>query len=94
MASPHATGVAALVVSAWGTGTTQENYGLAPDMTRDILLASARDHACPNPPLQTYTREGRSDEFNATCVGPATFNGFYGDGIVDAYAAVTTGAGT
>jgi subtilisin family serine protease len=94
MASPHATGVAALVVSAWGTGTTQENYGLAPDMTRDILLASARDHACPNPPLQTYTREGRSDEFNATCVGPATFNGFYGDGIVDAYAAVTTGAAT
>jgi subtilisin family serine protease len=94
MASPHVTGVAALIVSAWGSGTTQGNFGLAPDTTRNILLASARDHACPNPPLQTYTNEGRSDEFSATCVGTAAFNGFYGDGIVDAYAAVTTGAGT
>jgi hypothetical protein len=33
--------------------------------------------------------EGRSTEFDATCAGDAEFNGFYGSGIVDAYAAVT-----
>jgi hypothetical protein len=33
-------------------------------------------------------------EFNATCTGTLEFNAFYGYGIVDAYAAVTTGAAT
>ena len=94
MASPHVTGVAALAVSAWGGGTTAADFGLAPDTTRQIVLGSARDHACPTPPLQTYTREGRSEEYNALCVGTPQFNGFYGDGIVNAYNAVTTGGGS
>jgi subtilisin family serine protease len=94
MASPHVTGVAALAVSAWGAGRTANNYGLAPDTVRSIVLNSAREHECPNPPLQTYTSEGRSVEFNATCTGTLEFNAFYGYGIVDAYAAVTTGAAT
>ena len=92
MASPHATGVAALAVSAWGAGTTADDFGLAPDTVRSIVLNSAREHACPEPPLQTYTDEGRSEEFNALCTGTEEFNAFYGNGIVDAYAAVTTGA--
>ena len=33
--------------------------------------------------------EGRPAEFNALCEGDLEFNGFYGHGIVDAYAAVT-----
>ncbi|MEP6761750.1 MAG: S8 family serine peptidase [Sporichthyaceae bacterium] len=94
MASPHATGVAALAVSAWGAGTTADNFGLAPDTTRAIVVNSAREHACPTPALQTYTAEGRSTEFNALCEGTLEFNSFYGSGIVDAYAAVTTGAAT
>jgi hypothetical protein len=32
---------------------------------------------------------GRSAEFNALCEGTTEFNGFYGHGIVDAYATVT-----
>ena len=39
-----------------------------------------------------YIDEGRDASFTATCVGPADFNWFYGDGIVDAYRTVT-GAG-
>ncbi|HWO52698.1 MAG TPA: S8 family serine peptidase, partial [Ornithinibacter sp.] len=89
MASPHATGVAALVVAAHGSGTSEANFGLAPAQTRAILMDTATNHACPEPPLQTYLNEGRSAEFNALCVGTADFNGFYGDGIVNALGAVS-----
>jgi subtilisin family serine protease len=88
MASPHASGVAALIVSEYGKGR-KGGFGLAPDTVRKILLGSAQQRACPVPPLQTYTAEGRPEEFNALCEGTRSFNGFYGHGIVDAWAAVT-----
>lgn len=88
MAAPHASGVAALVVGAHGTGTTASKFGLAPAMTRSILMDTARDHACPAGGVMSYEDVGRSAEFTATCVGTADFNGFYGDGIVNAVGAV------
>jgi subtilisin family serine protease len=89
MASPHATGVAALIVSEYGKKGRHNSFGLSPDRVRKILLATAQERPCPTPPLQTYTNEGRPAEFNALCEGTRSFNGFYGNGIVDAYAAVT-----
>jgi len=91
MASPHASGVAALIVSQYGSADPSHAGGLwlSPSTTEQILYASAAEHACPEPRLQTYTNEGRSVEFNAYCEGDQSFNGFYGHGIVDAYAAVT-----
>jgi subtilisin family serine protease len=89
MASPHAAGVAALIVSEYGKKGHDGSFGLAPDKVRKILLGSAQERACPTPPLVTYTNEGRSAEFNALCEGDRNFNGFYGNGIVDAWAAVT-----
>jgi subtilisin family serine protease len=92
MASPHVTGVAALIVSQFGTRDSKRGgLSLDPRKTERILLGSAAEHACPVPPLQTYTNEGRPDEFNALCEGTSAFNGFYGSGIVDAQAAVTGG---
>ena len=92
MASPHVTGVAALIVSQYGTRDGRRGgLTLAPRKTERILVGSAAEHACPTPPLQTYTNEGRSTEFNALCEGTSAFNGFYGSGIVDAQAAVTGG---
>ncbi|GAA6524651.1 S8 family serine peptidase [Intrasporangium sp. DVR] len=88
MAAPHASGVAALVVGAHGSGTSVEDFGLAAAMTRSILMDTARDHACPEGGTQSYTNVGRSAEFDATCVGTEDFNGFYGDGIVNAANAV------
>ncbi|MGW1347508.1 S8 family serine peptidase [Kribbella sp. NPDC002412] len=88
MASPHASGVAALIVSEYGK-KSRGNFGMNPDKVGRILMDTAQARACPNPPLQTYTNEGRSEEFNALCEGTRDFNGFYGHGIVDAYAAVT-----
>jgi lantibiotic leader peptide-processing serine protease len=89
MASPHATGVAALIVSEYGKKGSHNSFGMAPDKVRKILLDSAQKRACPTPRLQTYLNEGRPAEFDALCEGPRTFNGFYGNGIIDAYAAVT-----
>jgi len=89
MASPHAAGVAALVVAAHGSGATVADFGLPADQTRSILMSTATDHACPPGGVQSYVREGRSEEFTATCVGDADFNGFYGDGIVNALGAVS-----
>jgi len=89
MASPHAAGVAALIVSEYGKQGRRGSFGLDPDKVGKILLGSAQERACPTPRLQTYTNEGRSDEFNALCEGGRNFNGFYGNGIVDAWAAVT-----
>jgi subtilisin family serine protease len=88
MASPHVTGVAALIVSQYGK-KSHGDFGMNPDKVGRILMDTAQARACPNPPLQTYTNEGRPPEFNALCEGTRTFNGFYGHGIVDAYAAVT-----
>ena len=88
MASPHVAGVAALVVSKFGHKQGKTGFGLMPDRTQRILERTAAEHACPSPPLQTYTNEGRPEEFNALCQGTTNFNGFYGDGIVDALAAV------
>ena len=89
MASPHVTGVAALIVSEYGKKGSHNSFGMAPDKVRKILLDSAQRRACPTPRMQTYVNEGRNAEFDALCEGPRTFNGFYGNGIVDAYAAVT-----
>jgi len=91
MASPHAAGVAALIVGEYGSGSGAA-FGLAPDTTKSILLDTAAEHACPSPRMQTYQREGRSGVFNALCTGSVEYNDFYGHGIVDAYAAVTAGS--
>jgi subtilisin family serine protease len=90
MASPHATGVAALIVSRFGIKDNKlGGLRLAPHKTEFVLLETASEHACPNPPLRSYAPEGRPAEFDALCEGDLEFNGFYGYGIVDAYAAVT-----
>jgi hypothetical protein len=88
MASPHATGVAALIIEAHGKGTPSKGYSLAPGTVRSILMATATDHACPAGGVEVYTDEGRTADWNAICEGTTAYNGIYGDGIVNAAAAV------
>jgi subtilisin family serine protease len=92
MAAPHASGVAALVVSQYGK-KDKKNPGLTldPDKVEKVLYKTAIQRACPNPRTVSYVNVGRTPEFDATCEGDAKFNGFYGHGIVDAYGAVTRG---
>jgi subtilisin family serine protease len=105
MAGPHVAGVAALIVSAFGSGSGA-GFGLDPAMVEQILRDSAtnaddffaatgRDWRvfCPEPPaLFVYPDLVGADPnvpFEALCEGDAEFNGFYGDGVVDAFDAVT-----
>jgi subtilisin family serine protease len=88
MATPHATGVAALAVAAHGSGTSAADFGLDPGAVGSLLQRTATDHACPAGGTQSYLDVGRSAEFTATCVGTARRNGFYGEGIVNALGVV------
>jgi lantibiotic leader peptide-processing serine protease len=91
MASPHAAGVASLIVSKFGTRDWRKGgLTLAPDLVEQHLYRTAAEKACPEPRLVSYAQEGRPAEFDALCQGTKNFNGFYGYGVVDAYAAVTT----
>jgi subtilisin family serine protease len=89
MASPHAAGVAALIVSEFGTADLAHGgLTMDPALVRERLRSTATNHACPVPATVDYTIVGRPASWNATCAGTPEYNGFYGDGIVNALAAV------
>lgn len=94
MASPHVTGVAALIVSEHGSGAGTA-IGMDPAAVEQILRDTATDTPCdfagPASPFVYPDLIGADPivPFEAFCVGDADFNGFYGDGIVNALAAVS-----
>jgi subtilisin family serine protease len=83
MAAPHVAGVAALVVSRRGVPDPQHPGGLtmAPAEVERALVESAHETACPVTPAPT-----------APCEGSPSFNGYYGNGVVDAVAALDLAA--
>ena len=88
MASPHAVGVAALVVAS--RGKRDKRHGgltLSPKKVERVLKETARDKACPEPRTFTYPDPDLTPDYTAVCEGDEDFNGFYGHGIVDAFAA-------
>jgi len=91
MATPHAVGVAALIVSQYGK-VSHGDFGMNPDAVQRVLEGTASKIACPVPRTVDYLKEGRDASFTATCVGDPSFNGFYGHGAVDAWSAVTHGS--
>jgi lantibiotic leader peptide-processing serine protease len=94
MAAPHAAGVAALIVSEFGKADRRlGGLTLPVQETANRLTGTAVEHACPEPRLLHYTRIRPTAplvvESESLCEGPKERNGFYGSGIVNAYAAVT-----
>jgi subtilisin family serine protease len=88
MASPHAVGVAALVVASRGKrDRAHGGLKLSPDAVERVLKQTAQDHACPDPPLFHYPDPDLTPDYTALCEGTPEDNGFYGEGIVDALAA-------
>lgn len=87
MASPHAVGVAALIVSRYGTDDGAGGLTMDPDVVRAILKGSAIDTECVP---YNYAKVGRhpASAYRLKCEGSAQYNNVYGDGIVDALAAV------
>jgi lantibiotic leader peptide-processing serine protease len=88
MASPHAAGVAALIVSRYGhLDRPGRGFTLSPRRTERILKATAEDTPCPSPPTLVYP-DPDLEGLSATCEGTLERNGFYGFGVVDAMSAV------
>ena len=88
MASPHAAGVAALIVSRYGhLDRPGRGWTLSPRRTERILKATAEDTPCPSPPTLVYP-DPDLEGLSATCEGSLERNGFYGFGVVDAMSAV------
>ncbi|HEU5152312.1 MAG TPA: S8 family serine peptidase [Iamia sp.] len=85
MAAPHAAGVAALIVGRHGTRDRRGGLTMDPRRVERVLEGTATDTPCPAP---VYDYPDQDDSYTAACVGTARFNGWYGDGIVDALAAV------
>lgn len=88
MASPHAAGVAALIVSQYGHRSRNGGLTMEPEDVAEKLKKSATDVACPAPVI-SYAAEARGPEYDAPCVGSAARNSIYGDGVVNALRAVT-----
>jgi subtilisin family serine protease len=95
MASPHAAGVAAVIVGTvghrdWrGGGLT-----LDPRLTERFLSRTATPIACPAGGIQTYPDPALDPAlYTATCTGTPQHNSFYGDGSVNALQAATLRGG-
>jgi lantibiotic leader peptide-processing serine protease len=82
MATPNAAGVAALIISQYGTPD------LSPTRIEQILQISANNQPCP-PGKTVITGPGNPGGPTATCQGGTGDNTFFGKGIVDAVKAVT-----
>jgi subtilisin family serine protease len=72
MAAPHATGVAALVISRFGDSSTPQNGKMRPKQVQAYVEQTADPRPC--------------DESN--CYGGAGYNAYYGHGQVNALSAV------
>jgi subtilisin family serine protease len=93
MASPHAVGVAALIVAQRGKrDAARGGLTLAPSTVERILRSSATDTPCPAQNPFVYP-DLPGPPFDAVCEGTTAFNGFYGDGIINALAATKGGGG-
>ena len=90
MASPHAVGVAALIVSQYGKDRSKAGVTLAPVQVERSSRQRA-GHPLPDPapvPLPGSLLGARVRRRPARATPPV--NGFYGDGIVSAFNAVTS----
>ncbi|MGW7479147.1 S8 family peptidase [Nonomuraea muscovyensis] len=86
MAAPHATGVAAILVSRFGK-PGKGGVALDPATVERLLYRTATPRACPRPRAYGYKIYGETEKH--VCQGGKSKNGFYGHGIVDAWKAAT-----
>jgi subtilisin family serine protease len=104
MATPNVAGIAALIISQYGsagrdnggkhngwggdgeTGRNRPQAKLSVDSVERILTGTAIQRPCPRPATVTYPDTFPYD--TATCQGSASYNGFFGHGIVNALAAL------
>ncbi|GAA3606584.1 S8 family serine peptidase [Nonomuraea rosea] len=86
MAAPHATGVAAILISRFGK-PGPGGLVLDPATVEKMLFETATRRTCPSPRAYVYNAYGEKETHQ--CEGAQSRNGFYGRGIVDAWKAAT-----
>ena len=87
MASPHAVGVAALIISKYGhRGQRRDRPEPVPDA--GVSPGVGDRYAVPDAESVQLRGQGSSAAYTAFCEGTPVYNGFYGHGIVDALAAL------
>jgi len=94
MASPHAAGVAALIISRYGDANTPQNGKMRPSQVAAYLQQTADPQACPTtlpPGYLAFT--GVNSGAVQQCQGGPGYNSWYGNGEVDAFNAVTKASG-
>jgi lantibiotic leader peptide-processing serine protease len=92
MASPHVAGVAALIVSRYGSSKSPQNGQMSPGHVSALLQQTADPQACPTTlPLGYAAFVGSESGAPQTCQGGPGHNSWYGAGQVDALNAITHG---
>jgi subtilisin family serine protease len=90
MASPHAAGVAALIVSQYGDAESPQNGKMRPGQVAAYLQQTADPQACPTTlPAGYLAFTGVNSGAVQQCQGGPGNNSWYGSGQVDAFNAVT-----
>ncbi|WP_141580140.1 S8 family serine peptidase [Actinomadura sp. WMMA1423] len=95
MASPHAVGVAALIISKYGRKDRGGGLTMDPRLVEQVLRGTATPKECPSPRTVEYVWYTQSNgqwvkhTSTQTCEGSKQQNGFFGNGIVDALHAVS-----
>ncbi len=96
MAAPHVTGETALIVSRFGDAQTPQNGKLRPGEVSAILQQTADPTPCPDAATLALFAPFPSGSNDApqTCQGGIGYNGWYGNGIINALSAVTHTSGS
>jgi subtilisin family serine protease len=100
MASPHAAGLAALIISRYGTSGSPQNGKLRPGQVEAIMQQTADPQPCPTElPLQGAAGSSRANTPYANsrrpsgdlqeCQGGPGHNSWYGAGQINALSAIT-----
>ncbi|GAA4184620.1 S8 family serine peptidase [Streptosporangium oxazolinicum] len=82
MAAPHATGVAAILISRFGK-PGKGGLTMPPADVQRQLYSTATEKSCPSPREYAYKIDLVVDEVHK-CEGSKTRNGFYGHGLISA----------
>lgn len=93
MAAPHVSGVAALVISMFGDGSTPHNGKMRPEQVAAFLQQTADPQPCPSLFPAGYEGFTQTSGEPQSCQGGEGHNSWYGYGQVDALAAVTRASG-
>jgi subtilisin family serine protease len=104
MASPHAAGVAALIISRYGNLNSPQNGKMRPNQVAAFLQQTASPQPCPTEfPLSgapgsalfgvPYLNITRLNGETQMCQGGPGYNSWYGNGRIDALNAVTHSPG-